>query len=524
MLRPILTVAALAAALAPLACRKTPVPMAGATLRSAALDEDLRYVPAGSFRMGSPLDEPGRDKDETPHRVTLTRGVWLGETEVTQEQWARLTETAPSFLAACGPHCPVETVSWTDAVAFANLVSEAEGLPPCYELAGCEGALGGGCPAGEDWCDGDFRCARVELAGVDCPGYRLPTEAEWERAARAGTETPTWAGAFEVVALNAAPALSPLAWYGGNSGVDYRPAWPCGDWGGKELPAELCGTHPVGAKEANPWGLRDMLGNVWEWTGDRYSPHGGEPATDPAGPATGEYRIRKGCSWSSIPRHCRAADRSDDLPTHRDRNWGLRLARTAVDREPAAALPAAGPARAGGDDEAIREAIRLRVEQLRAGDSLVLGGVPVVATLVLPELYETRAFEPLWTDVSDREQMVRAIARAPEDGLEAATYHRDQILALRGRLGQLPEDAEVQAELELLLTDALVLLRHHLLFGKVDPVTLDPNWNLSAEPGDGDPVSAIEEALRVPALRRRLAASGDLPLSTPLDSPDYDEA
>jgi len=202
----------------------------------------------------------------------------------------------------------------------------------------------------------------------------------------------------------------------------------------------------------------------------------------------------------------------------RDRLWTL------LPVAVAACLSAAGPARAGGDDEAIREAIRLRVEQLRAGDSLVLGGVPVVATLVLPELYETRAFEPLWTDVSDREQMVRAIARAPEDGLEAATYHRDQILALRGRLGQLPEDAEVQAELELLLTDALVLLRHHLLFGKVDPVTLDPNWNLSAEPGDGDPVSAIEEALRVPALRRRLAASGDLPLSTPLDSPDYDEA
>jgi formylglycine-generating enzyme required for sulfatase activity len=134
MLRPILTVAvaALAAALAPLACREAPVPMPRATLRSAALGGELRFVPAGSFRTGSPLDEPGRDEDETSHRVTLTRGVWLGETEVTQAQWARLTGTAPSFLAVCGPGRPIETVSSPGPAAEASGTSSA-GFGPATE-------------------------------------------------------------------------------------------------------------------------------------------------------------------------------------------------------------------------------------------------------------------------------------------------------------------------------------------------------------------------------------------------------
>ena len=292
----------------------------------------FRYVPAGSFTMGSSADEAGRDEDETPREVTLTRGFWLGEHEVTQRQWRTLMGTSPAFLGACGDECPVESVSWFDAVAFAERASAREGLEGCYELVGCRGEPGGGCPPGEDWCHGDFVCEEVRFRGLDCSGYRLPTEAEWERAARAGTDGPTWMGAFEVAGLNSAPELSPIAWYGGNSGVDYRPAWPCAGWKERELAAVECGAHPVGGKPASPWGLRDILGNVWEWTWDWQGVPGAEPVTDPLGPETGEWRIRRGCSWSNIPIHCRVADRSNDPPGDRDRNWGLRLARTALER------------------------------------------------------------------------------------------------------------------------------------------------------------------------------------------------
>jgi len=247
---------------------------------------ELIAIPQGAFLMGS---EEGASWEKPVHKVEVS-AFWIAKRPVTNGQFRAFR---PDH------HSPVDDndsaaargVSWEDATAYAQWLRDQTGA-----------------------------------------AYRLPTEAEWERAARAGTEGPTWMGAFEVAGLNSAPELSPIAWYGGNSGVDYRPAWPCAGWKERELAAVECGAHPVGGKPANPWGLRDMLGNVWEWIWDWQAVPGAEPVTDPLGPKTGEWRIRRGCSWSNIPIHCRVADRSNDPPGDRDRNWGLRLARTALER------------------------------------------------------------------------------------------------------------------------------------------------------------------------------------------------
>lgn len=319
----------LATALLVAACgRGSSGPAPGEVRIDPTLKVPFRYAPPGEFFMGSPEDEAGRDGDEMIHTVELTRGFWVMESEVTQELWLDVMGSNPALLSACGPRCPVERVSWYDALAFANRLSARAGLEPCYQLAQCRGAAGSGCPQGEDWCHGDFVCDRVKFLGSRCPGYRLPTEAEWEYAARAGSDGPTWRGTFESLGLNNAPGLDQIAWYGGNSSVDYIPAWDCSGWKEKQFPSATCGTHPVGLKGANPWGLSDILGNVWEWVWEFYGPYPEGSVTDPFGASQGQDRIRRGCSWANIARHCRAADRTAERPTARDRNWGLRLART----------------------------------------------------------------------------------------------------------------------------------------------------------------------------------------------------
>ncbi len=137
----------------------------------------LRYIPAGKFMMGSPKDEVDREEDEIRHEVELTRGYWMGETEVTHGQWLELMGNNPSAFSSCGDDCPVETVSWYDAVTFANRLSEKAELPGCYELT-CEGSPG----------EKGYVCSTVELKDLTCEGYRLPTEAEWEHASGAEGE------------------------------------------------------------------------------------------------------------------------------------------------------------------------------------------------------------------------------------------------------------------------------------------------------------------------------------------------
>jgi formylglycine-generating enzyme required for sulfatase activity len=256
-------------------------------------------IPAGEFLMGSPSGEEGRDSDEKQHRVRITRGFYLKATEVTQGEWEAVMGSNPSSFKSCGKTCPVENVSWNDAVTYLNKLSDRERLPRCYDASGT-------------------------FVGLSCKGYRLPTEAEWEYAARAGTTGAVYAGTWDIVGKNNAPALGPIAWYGGNSGVSYGGAVDCGDWPEKQEASSKCGTHPVGQKRPNAWGLYDMLGNVWEWTNDWYGDYPGGTVTDPVGGASGGYRVGRGGSWFSLAQFARAARRSGDAPDLRGLNLGFR--------------------------------------------------------------------------------------------------------------------------------------------------------------------------------------------------------
>lgn len=164
-------------------------------------------IPAGIFVMGSPTSEEGRGNEEDQREVRITRRFWIKQTEVTQAEWQAVMGSNPSRFQSCGESCPVENVSWSDATEYLNKLSDKEGLERCYDTEG-------------------------DSKGIGCRGYRLPTDPEWEYAARAGSTAARFGPVDQV------------AWHGGNS--DGRP-------------------HPVGKKEPNAWGLHDVLGNVAEW-------------------------------------------------------------------------------------------------------------------------------------------------------------------------------------------------------------------------------------------------------------------
>ncbi len=244
----------------------------------------LRLVPAGTYTIGCTT---GQDQDpycidhERSHEVKLTRSVLVGETEVTQALYAALMGANPAEFQTCGLNCPVENISWYDAVALANALSSQEGLEPCYVISG----------ESVSW-----------PSGPGCLGYRLPTESEWEVAARGGADTMYSGG----------DALDAVGWYNENSrvGNGFSP-------------------RPVGQKLANGYGLYDMSGNVGEWTWDWHGVYPSGVPADPVGPASGFLRVCRGGSFGSPPLNAEVAARSDGKPGDRMSNRGVRLVRTA---------------------------------------------------------------------------------------------------------------------------------------------------------------------------------------------------
>jgi formylglycine-generating enzyme required for sulfatase activity len=251
----------------------------------------MMAVPAGTYEVGCTASQSGCEADEKPaHSVKFNRGTLMGKTEVTQGLYQSVMGSTPwtgnmfysgKEQGACngggvGSTLPAHCVSWVDAARFANALSKKDGLEACYTISG----------ENVSW-----------PRGPSCKGYRLPTEAEWEVAARGGRDT-TYAGGSELAAVG---------WTGENSNSS---------------------THPVGQKAANGYGLYDMTGNVWEWTWDWYGAYSSGTQVDPQGAGSGSGRVYRGGGWYVSAAGARVAYRGRYGPANRSYYLGFRLARS----------------------------------------------------------------------------------------------------------------------------------------------------------------------------------------------------
>jgi formylglycine-generating enzyme required for sulfatase activity len=298
-----------------------PAPVAGspwALPLSTGGELKMAWIAPGNFMMGSPTTEFGRHDDEAQFHVTLTHGYWIGATEVTVAEWRDLMGTdlrqhltdvindntlydfpngkatirdfmgmsrdvdVGKYLANEADDLPMYFTSWNDAMAFCAKLTERE-------------RQAGRLPAGYK--------------------YTLPTEAQWEYAARAGTTGATFAGSL--AAGNATSVLDPIAWYVADSTSGYA---------GKSLGPTVAGPRTVATKQPNAWGLYDMNGNLWEWCADWYGPYPTGDVTDPTGPTTGTYRVNRGGSWGSGPADERSANRAKNPQPEASAWRGFRLA------------------------------------------------------------------------------------------------------------------------------------------------------------------------------------------------------
>ena len=263
---------------------------------SACADFDKPFIvmvgiPGGTFTMGSPLDEPFHENNETQHPVYIS-SFYMSKYPVTQEQWVEVMGSNPSFFQgmtlppglANGCRLPVEQVTWYDAVDFCNKLSEREGLEKVYTII-----------------DMSYNGANITSATVTADwskkGYRLPTEAEWEYACRAGTKA----------AYNTGAAFNDnTGWYDGNS---------------------VGTTHVIAQKQRNAWGLYDMHGNVCEWCWDYYGSYSTAAQTNPKGPDSGSARVFRGGSWFTSEQYLRSAYRESRSPGSWSSDLGFRVVR-----------------------------------------------------------------------------------------------------------------------------------------------------------------------------------------------------
>lgn len=261
----------------------------------------LILIPAGTFEMGSPVHEKDRFNDEVLHTVILSNRFYLGETEVSWTLWNKVRDWAlvngyrelsvgnNGFNGPENEDHPVVAVTWWDAIQWCNARSEMEGLTPVYYRSNRftpENVIRNGMP--------------TVYANTLASGYRLPTEAEWEYAYRAGTRSAYAMGSGDEDSFNQS------GWHRMNSERN---------------------THPCGDKPPNPRGLRDMHGNAWEWCWDWYGDYPKGEVKDPRGPSSGTARILRGGSWMNPPSHARSAYRHHLAPSTVFYTIGFRIAR-----------------------------------------------------------------------------------------------------------------------------------------------------------------------------------------------------
>jgi formylglycine-generating enzyme required for sulfatase activity len=248
------------------------------------------WISGGTFIMGSPSNEASRDSDEIQHSVTISKGFYMGKYEVTQAVYEAVMGSNPSSFK--GYNLPVERVSWFDAIDYCNALSRHEDLTPAYTVSG----------------SGDKRTVAWDKSA---DGYRLPTEAEWEYACRAGTTSPFSTGG---------DITSGQANYNGH--YPYKTTRRR-----RESRVSRKSTTEIGYFKANRWGLYDMHGNVFEWCWDWYGAYSSDAQTDPTGAASGNYRVYRGGSWYNAAQSLRSAYRSNISPDKQVNYRGFRVVR-----------------------------------------------------------------------------------------------------------------------------------------------------------------------------------------------------